>query len=212
MCRALKLNRIILASSSPRRAELLRQIGISFDVMPSDKEEPAPSGQAPEEFVVKTAILKGEYIRRKLIKDSYDLNKIVVAADTVVCIDGEVLGKPRNVRDASNMLRRYSSREVQVYTAIFVAKSDFSTTGYEMTKVRFSKLSESDIKSYVSSGEPLDKAGSFGIQGLGAQYIESIEGCYYNVVGLPLALLRRLISELGFDVICGEITAKVSQQ
>ena len=210
MCRALKLNRIILASSSPRRAELLRQIGISFDVMPSDKEEPAPGRQRPEDFVVKTAILKGEYIRSKLLKGSCDLNKIVVAADTIVCIDDEILGKPRNIQDASSMLRRYSGREIQVYTAIFVSKSDFSTTGYEMTKVRFSKLSESDIKSYVSSGEPLDKAGSFGIQGLGAQYIESIEGCYYNVVGLPLALLRRLISELGFDMICGKITAKVS--
>ena len=204
------MNRIILASSSPRRAELLRQIGISFDVMPSDKEEPAPGRQRPEDFVVKTAILKGEYILSKLLKGSCDLNKIVVAADTIVCIDDEVLGKPRNIQDASSMLRRYSGREIQVYTAIFVSKSDFSTTGYEMTKVRFSKLSESDIKSYVSSGEPLDKAGSFGIQGLGAQYIESIEGCYYNVVGLPLALLRRLISELGFDMICGKITAKVS--
>ncbi|MEE3232708.1 MAG: Maf family protein [Candidatus Latescibacterota bacterium] len=204
------MNRIILASGSPRRAELLRQIGISFDVMPSDKGEPALGCQTPADFVVKTACFKGEYIRSQLFKDSYNLNKIVVAADTVVSIDGEVLGKPRDAQDAGSMLRRYSGREIQVYTAIFVAKSDFSTSGYEMTKVRFSKLSESDISSYVSSGEPLDKAGSFGIQGLCAPYIESIEGCYYNVVGLPLALLRRLFSELGFDVICGQVTAKVS--
>lgn len=201
---------IILASGSPRRAELLRQIGISFEVISSDKEEPAPISQMPEDFVVKTASFKCENVLSELLKDRCNLNKIVVAADTAVCIDGEILGKPRDSKDAREMLRRYSAREILVYTGIFVAKCDLSSAGYEMTKVRFAKLSESDITSYVASGEPLDKAGSFAIQGLGAQFIESIEGCYYNVVGLPLALLRRLFLEIGFEIVCGKITEKAT--
>ena len=201
---------IILASNSPRRAELLSQIGISFEVIPSDKEEHAPISQMPEDFVVKTASLKGEHVLSKLLKDKCNLNQIVVAADTAVCIDGEILGKPRDSKDAREVLRRYSAREILVYTGIFVAKYNLSFTGYEMTKVRFVKLSESDIESYVASGEPLDKAGSFGIQGLGAQFVESIDGCYYNVVGLPFALLRRLLLKLGFEIVCGKITEKVT--
>jgi len=204
------LKSIILASGSPRRAELLRQIGVSFEVVPSDKEEPAPDRQIPEDFVVKTASLKGEDVLSKLLKHRYSFNQIILAADTVVSIDGDILGKPRDTKDAMDVLRRYSGKEIRVFTGIYAAHSDVSSTGYEMTKVRFSKLSESDITSYVASGEPLDKAGSFGIQGLGAQFIESIEGCYYNVVGLPFVLLRRLLLQLGFDIVCGEITKKVS--
>ena len=202
------MNQVILASGSPRRADLLRQIRISFDIMPSTEYEPSPENQIPQDYVVKTACLKGESVRKKLNLDFHEFEKFVLAADTIVSVDGEVLGKPRDTKDACRMLRRYSGREVHVYTAIFLADSKSVITGYEKTKVSFLKLSELDISSYVYSGEPLDKAGAFGIQGLGAQYIESIEGCYYNVVGLPLVLLRKLFSELGFDVICGKITAK----
>ena len=176
--------------------------------MPSFEYESSPENQTPEDYVVKTAYIKGESVLNKLNLDFHKCKKFVLAADTIVSVNGEVLGKPRDTKDACCMLRRYSGREIQVYTAIFLADSKSVITGYEKTKVCFSKLSELDISSYINSGEPLDKAGAFGIQGLGAQYIESIEGCYYNVVGLPLALLRKLFSELGFDVICGKITAK----
>ena len=184
---------VILASSSPRRQELLRQIGMSFVVDPADIDERLLPGEQPEVYALRLARGKARTASRK------NKEGIVVAADTIVILDAELMGKPVDARDAEGMLERLSGREHRVITglAIMDAASGKLLAKTAETKVWFRTLEPEEIRSYVATGEPLDKAGAYGIQGKGALLIERIEGCYYNVVGLPLSLLSVMLGEFG---------------
>jgi len=176
--------RIILASASRRRQILLRQIGLTFEVRESDIPEEFEEVKSIPENVRTLALRKAHAV----VKPSD--NAIVIGADTVVVLDNEVLTKPRDERDACEMLAKLSGRTHEVYTAFALldCPTGKSTSAVETTKVTFRKLSSQEIKEYVASGSPMDKAGAYGIQDdYGAVFVERIEGCYYNVVGFPLA-------------------------
>lgn len=187
--------RLILASQSPRREALLGQIGLDFEVAPSDLEERLPEGMPPAEVAEKLALDKAQAIA------SQRTEGLVIGADTVVVVDGKILGKPAGPEEAREMLRLLSGREHQVTTGIAVvdAASGRSRCDSVTTTVRFAPLGEEIIDRYVGTGEPLDKAGAYGIQGYGALLIEEIRGCYFNVVGLPLRRLAELLGEFGYD-------------
>lgn len=184
---------LILASASPRRQHLLRQIGLAFEVRESNIDEPINPRETPEQNVVRIAMDKALAVVRPA-DDAY-----VVGADTVVVLDDAILGKPKDGGDAVSMLARLSGREHVVYTgfAIITAPSGRMTTGVEKTTVRFRKLGTKEIEEYVATGSPLDKAGAYGIQDdYGAVFVERIEGCFYNVVGFPLTKFYSTISAI----------------
>ncbi len=185
---------IILASNSPRRRELLRQIGISFISKPSNVDETVLSGESPEAYAVRVALAKAEASAKRAGEG------IVIAADTIVVLDGTILGKPSDAKDAERMLKMLSGRMHRVITGLVVmdASTGKKLSRTSVTKVWFRDLSLKDIESYTATGEPLDKAGAYGIQEKGALLVEKIEGCYFNVVGLPLSLLQDMLAE--FDV------------
>lgn len=187
---------LILASNSPRRRELLAQIGISFHVAPSDVDESVLQGESPGEYATRVALDKARFaaVRAR--------SGIVLAADTIVALDEMILGKPVNERDAERMLNLLSGRIHQVITALTLmdAGTGKTSTRCSVTKVWFRDLSLKEIEAYVATGEPLDKAGAYGIQGRGALFVKGIEGCYFNVVGLPLSLLGEMLSEFGLPV------------
>lgn len=187
--------RLILASRSPRREVLLRQIGLKFEVAPSHAEEQWPEGMVPWDAAERLALEKARAVACR------HRAGLVVGADTVVVLDGSILGKPAGNEEAAGMLRRLSGREHQVTTGIAVvdAATGEDRSASVTTLVRFAHLSEELIARYVATGEPLDKAGAYGIQGRGALLVEGIVGCYYNVVGLPLRRLAELLGEFGFD-------------
>jgi septum formation protein len=185
--------KIILASNSPRRRELLTQIGLIFTVAPVDVDESVLTGEAPEACASRLALDKAHAAGRRSGED------IVIAADTIVVVDGAVLGKPADAADARRMLERLSGKEHAVITGLAVldAASGRSIVRTSVTKVVFRDLSQREIDAYVATGEPLDKAGAYGIQERGALLVERIEGCYSNVVGLPLSLLGEMLREFG---------------
>lgn len=177
----------VLASASPRRRELLGVAGLEFDVVVSNADEAVPEGISPEEAAVLTAEKKAEAVQT-LCPDA-----CVIGADTTVVLDGEVMGKPADRADAVRMLRMLSGREHYVLTGVCLLYKDKKVTFVQRTAVRFYELSEDEINDYVDSGEPMDKAGAYGIQGLGCKLVEGIEGDYFNVVGLPVARVMREI-------------------
>jgi len=193
--------RIILGSASPRRAALLRQLEIPFEQVVSPDAEPVPGDCRPGAFVVASARAKARSVRRLLVQGERQARPfIVIGADTVVVLDGSILGKPADAEEAVSMLRGLSGRAHQVYTGIALACSGGrELCDHAVTRVRMRCLTEADIRGYVATGEPLDKAGAYGIQGLGARFIEWIEGCYYNVVGLPLERLGALLEAAGYQ-------------
>ena len=182
------MKRVILASASPRRRELLTQIGIDFDVMVSEQEEVC-HGTEPEEIVQELALLKAEYVAEKLTEDERE-GKVIVGADTIVVQDGKILGKPRGEAEAFSMLQGLQGREHAVYTgtaALYFTRGKRECVKKAVrTKVYVHAMTEKEIRAYIASGEPMDKAGAYGIQGKFAAFIERIEGDYYNVVGLPV--------------------------
>ena len=180
---------IILASNSPRRKELLRQIGIIFKSYPAHIDESALPGETPEVYAVRVASDKAIVAAREVKKG------IVIAADTIVVIDDTILGKPADKKDAERMLNMLSGRMHRVITGIAVmdAANGKTLTRTAVSKVWFRVLSDNEIRSYVASGEPLDKAGAYGIQEKGALLVEKIEGCFFNVVGLPISLLGEML-------------------
>jgi septum formation protein len=182
--------RIILASASPRRRELLGQIGVDFTVITADIDE---TPQAGEEHIAYTLRLAEAKARAVLVQHP---DAIVIGADTTVVVDGELLGKPRNAEDAARMLRLLSGRAHQVTTGIAVLTSDATHVAAETTDVYFSPMTDADITTYVATGDPMDKAGAYGIQGRAAEWIPRIEGDYNNVVGLPLARLASLLKRV----------------
>lgn len=189
----------VLASTSPRRAELLRQIGLDFTVLPGDADETAGNAGDPAKTAESLALRKARSVAEKLRRG------LVIGADTIVEVDGETLGKPGDPGDARRILGRLSGREHRVITGVAVidAGSGRFEVEHETTRVWFRPLEPDEIEAYVETGEPIDKAGAYGIQGLGSLLVERIEGCYFNVVGLPLPRLSRMLKRFGLDLLRG---------
>lgn len=187
---------VVLASGSPRRRELLEQIGLPFTVMPSQAEERLEPGLEPAMAVQSLSLLKAAEVAKAQPEGA-----LIIGADTVVVLDNEILTKPHDAEEAKAMLRRLSGRSHSVLTGVtvFRRRDGKSVSVTEETTVHFKTLTEQEIASYVQTKEPLDKAGAYGIQGLGGLFIEKIEGDYYNVVGLPLARLGSLLHQ-EFDI------------
>ena len=183
---------LVLASSSPRRRELLAQAGFSFLIHPADLNEDRLPGEAPAAYVERLARQKAEAVFHELEKPEGE-ELTVLGADTTVTLDSLILGKPADAADACRMLRLLSGRRHLVLTGIALVKAAGIRSAVETTTVEFAPISEAEIADYVASGEPMDKAGAYAIQGRAAQWIPRIEGCYFNVVGLPLARLRMLL-------------------
>ena len=174
---------VVLASASPRRAELLKAAGIAFEVVVADIDERVLPGEDAETYACRVAEAKARAVRSKVH------GRPVLAADTVVVVDGQILGKPVDAADAARMLRVLSGREHEVLTAVSFGPN----TVVARTVVEFEPLTRAEIEWYVASGEPMDKAGAYGIQGLASRFIARIEGSYTNVVGLPVALVYALL-------------------
>jgi septum formation protein len=185
---------LVLASASPRRRELLGGLGLRFTVRSGDVDETPKDGELPRDYVLRLAIEKA--------RTRAHPGEIVLAADTTVVLDGEILGKPVDAEDARRMLTRIAGREHTVLTGVALEEPgrNLRVSSIEASRVRMAILSEERIAWYVETGEPLDKAGSYAVQGLGALFVEEIEGNYTNVVGLPLPLTARLFAELGYDL------------
>ena len=186
--------RLILASASPRRAELLRQAGFTFDVKPADVDEAVRSGETPWDYVRRLAAEKSAAVFQQLGVDAGEV--VVIGADTAVVVDGAILGKPRDDADATTMLRKLSGRAHEVVTGVSLRTGKVEVGTVARTAVRFAALSDLQIAEYVASGEGGDKAGAYAIQGLASRFIPSIEGSYSNVVGLPVADVAELLSRL----------------
>ena len=183
---------VILASASPRRLALLQQIGIEAKVCPADFDEVSGSAVQAEDVVLANAIGKCKAVV-KIKGDSLP----VIAADTVVVAEGVILGKPQDAEDAFKMLKQLSGKTHKVLTGIAVSYAGEMLAEVCETKVVFRELTDEEIKNYVATGEPLDKAGAYGIQGKGAVLVEKIDGCYNNVVGLPLTRMQLILAKLG---------------
>lgn len=182
---------VVLASGSPRRRELLGQMGVTeFEVLPAQGEESAPEGLTPDKLVEQLALQKA--------KEVFALRRdcTVIGADTVVVLDGQVLGKPRDEEDAVRMLTALSGRSHEVYTGMAVLSGGKALTHAECTRVEFRVLTEAEIRAYVATGEPMDKAGAYGIQGKACVFIRGIQGDYYNVVGLPVCALHEMLESV----------------
>ena len=188
---------IILASQSPRRRELLGQMGISdFIIRPAQGEEKSAPGLSPAQLVEALSLQKGVEVAVSAAPGD-----LVISADTVVAVDDRVLGKPHSREEAAAMLASLSGRTHTVYTGVTVCRDGDVLTEHEATAVRFRSLTPGEIAAYVATGEPMDKAGAYGIQGYGALLVEGIEGDYCNVVGLPVCRLGRMLARFGVDVL-----------
>jgi len=199
---------LILASASPRRRELLAQAGFAFEVRAADIPEDPKSGEDPIAYVVRLAREKAEAVFAELtrsakagpsttLRSAQDDSLVVLGADTTVVVDGVILGKPQDEADAARMLCILSGRTHRVITGVAVVTAERTESAAEVTAVKFLTLSEEEIAAYVATGEPMDKAGAYAIQGLAAKWIPRIEGDYSNVVGLPLALVSSLLEGIG---------------
>ncbi len=194
--------KIILASNSPRRKEILSQLNLQFEVLPSAFEEKA-NEMEPQTMAEHFAAMKARDVYLRL-KDSGQLKEdvYILGADTIVYCN-EVMGKPKNKEEAYSMLRRLSNREHKVISGLSIIQGSTgkTITTHDTTLVWIRELSDNEIKSYIDSGEPADKAGAYAIQGLAALFVEKIQGCYFNVVGLPVNKLYRIMKEYGVQLI-----------
>src|SRR6267142_1155970 len=188
--------KLILASASPRRAEILRDAGIAFNVLSSAVDETTMPDEGPQDLVRRLALAKAELVAARALGPA-----IVLAADTVVVLEGAILGKPRTSEDARQMLAKLSGRTHSVMTGVALIRlPDAERREFiETTQVHFASVSNEEIVKYLASGEPFDKAGAYAIQGLGGRFVPRIDGCYFNVVGLPLARLYHELSLLGWQ-------------
>jgi len=184
---------VILASASPRRRELLRNAGIECETLPAHIDESLRHGEAAEEYVRRVAKEKA-----LAVAPACPAGSVVLAADTTVEINGEILGKPENGEDATRMLRLLSGVTHHVLTGVCLAcaPARLHALEVETTAVTFRRLDEDEIRDYIATGEPFDKAGAYGIQGLASKFVARIEGCFFNVVGLPVSLVYGLLSSL----------------
>lgn len=181
------MKKIILASASPRRKELLTTAGVEFEVLVSEADETVPEGTAPKDAAIMTAEKKALAVAENS-RDS-----VVIGADTIVVIDGKILGKPKDEADAADMLRTLSGREHDVITGVCITDGEKTEKFAQVSRVRFYDLTDDEITAYVATKEPMDKAGAYGIQGRGCVLVESIEGDYFNIVGLPVAATVRAL-------------------
>jgi septum formation protein len=183
------LPRLLLASASPRRAELLRAAGISFDIQPANADESVHPGEQPAAYVQRVAEAKARVVLPRAGP------RVVLAADTTVVVDGDIFGKPQNEQDAVRMLRALGGRRHEVMTGVTLAAADRVLTRVETTAVEFAPLSQDEIDWYVASGEPVDRAGAYAVQGLASRFVTRVEGSYSNVVGLPISLVYDMLKE-----------------
>ena len=191
------LQGLILASASPRRRQLLEMLGVrDFKIEPAEGEEIVPPGLAPDETVRRLALAKAREVAERC-----GAGIPIVAADTIVYIDGDILGKPGNRHEAELMLDRLQGRTHSVFTGVAVLFRDTELLEAEETRVTFRKMSVDEIAAYVATGEPMDKAGAYGAQGIGSVFVEKIDGDFYNVVGLPLCRLGIMLGRIGADII-----------
>jgi len=184
---------LILASSSPRRAELLRAAGINFTVRAADIDETIKPHELPRDYVVRLSREKAHAVARD--------DELALGADTTVVINGEIAGKPADAEDAGRMLRALSGRWHEVLTGVTLARGGQMLSAIASTRVKFAELSDAEINWYVSTGEPMDKAGAYAIQGHASLFVERIEGNYSNVVGLPVQLVYRLARQMGTELL-----------
>lgn len=182
---------IVLASGSPRRRELLDTLGIAFDVVPADIDESVHDGEVPEAYVRRLGLEKA-----RAVAASHP-DRLVLAADTTVDVDGEILGKPADADEARRILRLLAGRTHLVHTGLALVRGDRVETAVETTAVTFTPLDDAVIDWYVDTGEPFDKAGGYGVQGRAAVFVERVDGSVTNVIGLPLALVVRLAAAVG---------------
>ncbi len=185
----------VLASQSPRRKELLAQIGLSFEVVVSRADENITEELSPGELVERLSLIKAEAVRDSLA--GREDAPVVIGADTVVYHNGRILGKPKDEEDAFLMLRSLSGDTHSVFTGVSILFPDGTVTFHSETKVTFDELSDAEIRAYIASGEPMDKAGAYGIQGLGGAFVTGIEGEYANVVGFPIGEFCRILRKKG---------------
>ena len=193
------MKKIILASGSPRRKELLEMLNVKFEVIPDNSPESIKENCEPDEIVCSLARDKCLNVSKKI---NYDA--IVIAADTIVFVDGKLIGKPKDKDEAFEMLSNLSGKEHEVYTGVSIIDTMLgkNVLFFEKTKVKFKKLCDEEIIDYIKTGEPMDKAGAYGIQNLGALFVEKIDGDYFNVVGLPVCKLgEALKKEFGINII-----------
>ena len=183
--------RIILASQSPRRRELMRMLHIPHDAIVSEVEEDVPEQIAPGELVEMLALQKAQAVFAQYPE------ACVIGADTIVYIDGEIVGKPKDDVDAANILNKLQGRTHEVYTGVAVLTQTGTEVKHDITRVTFASMTEHEIAWYVKTGEPRDKAGAYGIQGPGGIFVERVEGNYFTVIGMPLPLLYRMLARAG---------------
>ena len=187
---------IILASASPRRSELLGRMGLDFTVLTAPHDETMDPFADPSDEVARVSLRKAQAVLPRC-----QSGDIVIAADTIVVCDGLTMGKPRSESDAFSMLRRLSGREHQVMTGLTVLHDDFSETVTVTTGIRMRCLADDEIRAYIATGEPMDKAGSYAIQGLAAMFIVGLDGDYYNVMGLPVCTLATILRKRGVQLL-----------
>jgi septum formation protein len=183
--------RIILASQSPRRRELLTLVGIPHDVRPADLDERVLPGERPAPHAERLARAKAEAVAAN------EPDAVVIGADTIVVLDGDILGKPQDAGDAAATLQRLSGRTHTVFTAVAVTRHGRTVSGVESVEVTFRPLTSAQIDAYIATGEPMDKAGAYGIQGYGAVIVERVHGDYFAVMGLALGRLVGLLEQVG---------------
>jgi septum formation protein len=193
---------IILASQSPRRRELLALIGIPHEVRPANVDETVLPGELPVPHCERLARLKADTLAASAP------HAVVIGSDTIVVVDGSILGKPGDRAEAGDMLRRLSGRTHTVFTAVAVAYRGETRSGVEVVEVTFRPLEDDVIEAYIATGEPLDKAGAYGIQGFGATIVERVDGDYFAVMGLPLGRMLELMRPMGLRYRFGPITAE----
>lgn len=196
--------KIVLASQSPRRRQLLGQMGLEFTTQSPEIDESAFHGRDARDLVETLSREKARWVARQQTPDT-----LVIGADTVVVLDGDILGKPRDGAEAEAMLAALSGRDHQVFTGVTLCQGDRILTQAEETQVTFRPLTGQEIRQYVSTGEPMDKAGAYGIQGLGGLLVEGIRGDYFNVVGLPLCRLGQMLSQFGVELLAGKEEQKL---
>lgn len=191
--------RIVLASQSPRRAELLGRLGLEFEIRPAGVDETYIDHEMPADHAERLAREKAVAIAGS------EPDALVIGSDTIVIIDSDVLGKPRDREEARSMLMRLSGREHEVYTAVAVVRGERIESALERVRVRFRRLDRTECEEYVATGEPMDKAGAYGIQGFGSALVESIEGDYFAVMGLPVVRTLELIRRHGWRYAFGAL-------
>jgi septum formation protein len=191
--------KLILASSSPRRAQILLDAGFDFTIQPANVDESLAPGEAVEAYVARIAQAKAHAVAGRALADGTPA--IVIAADTVVLAGKQILPKPKDADDARRMLRLLNATTHEVLTGLFVIRAydGISFAHLERTRVEFTRISDIDIDAYIQTKEPFDKAGAYGIQGIGGRFVRKVDGCYFNVMGLPLSRLWEILRQMRWD-------------